>query len=1027
MIKRPVELKLIDPVKAYEECNPAQKSAIDQTDGAVMVVAGPGTGKTQIIAARIANIIGLGNSPENILCLTYTDAGTIAMRERLFSFIGTDAYRVNINTFHGFCNCVIQENPSYFGFSDLQPVSDLEKAEIVQKLLDALPHDNPLAKVAGDLHSDTKSLIDLYAAIKREGWSRSAEIAAIDDYIASLPDLPEMRYSRKYKEFKAGDLKLQEIEKETKKYERTRAAILSFADFQKLMREHKRYDFDDMIVWVIEAFNNNPELLIEYQERYHYTLVDEYQDTSSSQNSVVDLLMSYWEDPNLFVVGDDDQSIYRFQGANIENILSFDSKYSPRTVVLTENYRSTQQILDAAMALISLNDERIINSAASQVKGLTKNLVAARQSGGEKPEIRCYPSKQQEALGVALEIESGYTLGEDLSRVAVLFRNHSQADTIIRFLRGKGIPYSTRRREDVLKNPNVKHLLDILVYLSGEIEVPHSRESTLFMILQHPSLGFSPLDVARLYIDDNGKERGRIPVRERLEGSGLAPVHELLEAAIAEYGAYSLQEYIHRILTRFGILAYISGQDDVIWQMTAMNTFFGFIREECAKAPFLTLDDLIRLVATMRSRNIMLQADRVVFSKRGVNLVTTHSSKGLEFDTVFLLGCNQADWEGKRAQTGFAVPPNRQVHKDAGESAKLEELRRLFYVAMTRAERRLFISYAARTDSDKPIARSQFVAELEKSAAVTSVEYELETEELEAAMQFILQPQPKEYDDLFRSDLIADRLKHFRLSVSGLNSYLKCPRTFFFESLVRVPQINSAAMAFGTSVHKALEYAFKVMKGSRDQSFPPVADFITRFEREMHRNREAFDEPLFNRRITAGRDTLSRYYESSTPLWHKTVLLEQAFETVLDGVPLNGLVDKLEIRGDRAGLVDYKTGKYDRKKLQPPDPDKVRKAEAANSEPKPEDLLGSDYWRQAVFYKLLVENSPKHSYRVDSVLFSFVEPDESSGEFVNHHVEISREDEETVRQQIAHVYERIMNRDFGGCCKNRYCVWCRTD
>ncbi|NVO00176.1 MAG: ATP-dependent helicase [Geobacteraceae bacterium] len=1027
MIKRVVEQKVIDPLKAYEECNPAQKSAIDRTEGAVMVVAGPGTGKTQIIAARITNIIDLGNAPECILCLTYTDAGTIAMRERLLSFIGTDAYRVNIYTFHAFCNNVIQENPSYFGFSDLQPVSDLEKAEIVQKLLDALPHDNPLAKVTGDLHSDTKSLIDLYAAIKREGWSQTAEIAAIDDYIASLPDLPQMKYSRKYKEFKAGDLKLAEIEKETKKFERTKAAISSFAEFQKLMREHKRYDFDDMIVWVIEAFNSSPELLIEYQERYQYTLVDEYQDTSSSQNSVVDLLMSYWEDPNLFVVGDDDQSIYRFQGANIENILSFDSKYSPATVVLTENYRSTQQILDAAMALVSINAERITNSAASLEKGITKDLTAARQPAGEKPETRSFPSKQQESFGVALELEARYAGNEDLSRVAVLFRTHSQAQTIVRYLRGRGIPYSTRRREDVLANPNVKHLLALLTYFSGEIRSPHSQESTLFMILQHPSLGFSPLDVASLYMTGNEKGSPRVPVRERLAGSKLASVHELIETGIAEQGAYSLQEYIHRLLTGFGLLADISKQDDVIWQMTAMNTFFGFIREECAKSPFLTLEELLRLLSTMRSRNIMLEADRVVFSKRGVNLITTHSSKGLEFDTVFLVGCNQGDWEGKRSRTGFAVPPNRQIHKEAGDSAKLEELRRLFYVAMTRAERELYISYAARTDSDKPIARSQFVAELEKSGAVTSMECQLEPFELEAAMGYTLESQPKDYGDLFSSDLISERLRHFKLSVSSLNTFLKCPRTFFFESLVRVPQINSAAMAFGTSVHKALEYAFKTMKNSQDSVFPPVADFIARFEREMHRNQEAFDEALFKRRLAAGRETLSRYYETSLPLWHKTVLLEQPFETVLDGVPLNGLVDKLEIAGDSANLVDYKTGKYDRKKLQPPDPDKVKKAEEAGSEPKHEDLLGSDYWRQAVFYKLLVENSPKHSYQVDSVMFSFVEPEESSGEFVNHPVDISREDEEIVRGQIADVYGRIMNRDFGGFCKNSYCAWCRTD
>ncbi|MBV5329790.1 MAG: ATP-dependent helicase [Chlorobium sp.] len=1024
MIKRFVQQQVFDPAKAYSDCNKAQKQAIDQTEGAVMVVAGPGTGKTQIIAARIANILQQDIAPENILCLTYTDAGTIAMRERLLSFIGTDAYRVNIFTFHAFCNNVIQENSSYFGFSDLKPVSDLEKAEIVQKLLDSLPHDNPLAKITGDLHSDTKALIDLYATMKRESWDVDADSKAIDDYIASLPSLPEMKYTRKYKEFKVGDLKTHEIDKETKKYERSKAAIRSFSGFQELMREHKRYDFEDMIVWVIAAFRSYPELLIEYQERYQYTLVDEYQDTSSSQNEVVDLLMQYWDDPNLFVVGDDDQSIYRFQGANIENILSFNDKYTPTTVVLTDNYRSTQQILDASMALIDANNERITKSATSQAMNITKNLTAARQPAGDMPNVISYPSTMQESLGVALEIESRHDRGEDLSKIAVLYRGHKQAETIIQYLRAKGVPYSTKRREDILANPNVKQLLNILTYLNGEIHSPHSQERTLFVALQHPSLGFSPIDIARLYIDDN-KDHKRIPIRERLVGSKVASVYELIETSISEYGAYSLQEYIHRLLSRFGILAHISESDDVVWQMTALNTFFGFIREECSKSPRITLEDLLRLVGTMQSRNLMLQADRVVFDKRGVNLITNHSSKGLEFETVFLIGCNQNEWEGKRSQSGFATPPNRQANKSVGESAKLEELRRLFYVAMTRAEKELFISYATRSDSDKDLARSQFVAELEKSGTVLSMEYELEAAELEAATQYILKPQPEENDDLFTSDLIGERLKQFRLSVSSLNTYLKCPRTFFFESLVRVPQINNGSMAFGTSVHKALEFVFKAMKESPEQLFPPVEDFIARFEKDMYRNQDAFDETTFKRRLASGRDTLTRYYEFNSPSWYKKVLLEEHFETIMDGIPIHGLVDKLEIIGHKANVVDYKTGKYDEKKLQPPNPAKVQKAEDANKEPKHEDLLGSDYWRQAVFYKLMVEHNQKHSYQVDTSEFSFVEPDEKSGEFINHSVEISAEDEETVRQQIIDAYGKIMRREFGGKCKSSYCAWCK--
>ena len=434
MIKSLVEQKTFNFCDEYNNLNKAQKEAVDRTEGAVMVVAGPGTGKTQIIAARIASIIQQNIKPENILCLTYTDAGTIAMRDRLLSFIGTDAYRINIFTFHAFCNTVIQNNSSYFGFNDLRPASELEKNEIVQKLLDALPHDNPLARDSGDLYGDTKNLLDLYATMKKENWDSATYVHAINTYIASLPTLPEMRYIKKYKLFKTGDLKVDAIQKETKKYERAKAAALTYDDFQRLMWEAGRYDFDDMIIWVINAFKNIPELLSDYQERYQYVLVDEFQDTSGSQNDLVDLLMSYWEDPNLFIVGDDDQSIYRFQGANIGNILSFNGKYSPQTIVLTDNYRSTQQILNTAMAFIEENVERLATGENFHGIGITKNLTAARLPPGERPEVRAYQTITLESLGVAFEIELRHKRGDELSSIAVLYRNHKQVELITRYL-----------------------------------------------------------------------------------------------------------------------------------------------------------------------------------------------------------------------------------------------------------------------------------------------------------------------------------------------------------------------------------------------------------------------------------------------------------------------------------------------------------------------------------------------------------------------------------------------------------------
>ncbi|HZV82915.1 MAG TPA: ATP-dependent DNA helicase, partial [Geobacteraceae bacterium] len=994
---------------------------------------GPGTGKTQIIAARIAKIIQMGSQPENILCLTYTDAGTIAMRERLLSFIGATAYRVEILTFHAFCNMVIQANPASFGYGDLQPVSELEKRAFVKEVLDGLPHDNPLARVSGDLYGDAANLLQLYATMKKEDWRAETIIAAVDAHLEELPNDPSMRYSRKYTDKKSGtvhqpgDLKVDAYEAKKKSYNRLKAAVNSFATYQQVLLDQRRYDFDDMILWVIAAFRESPELLLDYQERYHYVLVDEYQDTSGAQNEIVDLLMEYWDDPNLFVVGDDDQSIYRFQGANIENILSFHGRYAPDVVPLTENYRSSQQILDAAGALIGLNSQRLAGVAGL---GGEKRLRANRPDGG-RPEVRVYPTLLQEALGVACEIGERYARGEDLSRVAVLYRNHRQVEPLVAYFTAKNIPFSIRRREDVLRTPLVRQLVAICRYLQGESVRPHSGERLLFDILHFPTLGLVPLEVARLYALRKGgdPEAPVLPVRELLRRhDAFAPVSELIEALLAAMAGMTLQELVQAVINRFGLLADAESAAATVWNLEVLNTFFDFVKDETARSPRLTLDQFITMLELMESQQIQLPAERVACNSNGVNLITCHSSKGLEFRAVYLLGCVESEWEKKRTPPSFTMPPTMLHLQRTAEENAVEELRRLFYVAMTRAEENLVVSYASRDNGDKPLAKSRFVAELEQSGLVEMSSRQFEAAELEEAMTQLLREPAADAGSIFTSDFVGELLRDYKLSVTHLNGYLKCPRSFFYTRVLRVPEPRNGATAFGSSVHESLEYLFTSMLKFPGQLFPPKADFIRMFTREMQKRQDSFTEVEFTRRLHKGTATLEALYDRFVDNWHKDVLLEKNFTaTLADGVRINGLVDKLEkLTGNLVNLVDYKTGKHDRKKFQPPDPARVVKALEAGKEPAFEDLHGGNYWRQAVFYKIMVESASEQKFAVSSTEFFFVEPDERSGDFVTERVEIEPEHEDLVREQISSVYHRIMNREFDQGCHDKYCDWCRV-
>src|ERR1035438_1051320 len=253
----------------YARLNDQQKLAVDTIEGPVMVIAGPGTGKTQILAARIGKILLETDAlPENILCLTYTDAGVVAMRKRLLGFIGPEAYKVGIYTFHAFCNDIIQENLSLFERNTLDPISELERIDLFRQLIDAFPKNHPLKRYRGDVYYEIWDLKDLFSAMKREGWPPEMINQKIDEHIASLPARDEYIAKRAAKEFKKGDIRTDKIEEEKEKMEKLRAAVNEFNNFQQLMRGRNRYDFDDMINWVLRAFEENKQLLASYQERY---------------------------------------------------------------------------------------------------------------------------------------------------------------------------------------------------------------------------------------------------------------------------------------------------------------------------------------------------------------------------------------------------------------------------------------------------------------------------------------------------------------------------------------------------------------------------------------------------------------------------------------------------------------------------------------------------------------------------------------------------------------------------------------
>ncbi|MEO7801448.1 MAG: ATP-dependent helicase, partial [Ginsengibacter sp.] len=431
----------------YNRLNEQQKRAVDTIEGPVMVIAGPGTGKTQILSARIGKILlNTDTQPQNILCLTYTDAGVIAMRKRILEFIGADAYRVNIYTFHAFCNDVIQDNLSLFEKTALDPISDLQRIDLFKQLIDSFPKNHPLKRYRGDVYYEINNLQSLFSTMKREGWKPEFINDRINAYLQALPERSEYIAKRATGNFKKGDVRLDKISEEAERMEKLRAAVNEFDNFQQFMRKNNLYDFDDMINWVIKVFEENPNVLLRYQEQFLYILVDEYQDTSGTQNRLVELLINYWDKPNVFVVGDDDQSIYRFQGANVENMLGFANNYKSDllTVVLTNNYRSTQGILDVSKTIIDRNNDRLIK----QIEGLTKDLVSSDSRIStltHKPIIHRYETQRQEMIGITQRIDQILSEGIAPDKIGIIYKENKYGEELTQYLKLKKIPYYNKR------------------------------------------------------------------------------------------------------------------------------------------------------------------------------------------------------------------------------------------------------------------------------------------------------------------------------------------------------------------------------------------------------------------------------------------------------------------------------------------------------------------------------------------------------------------------------------------------------
>lgn len=1038
---------------AYSALNDEQRLAVDTIEGPVMVIAGPGTGKTQILATRIANILlSTDTNPSSILALTFTESGATAMRKRLVSMIGETAYAIRIQTFHSFCTDIIQSEPEYFPMGGLgEPISDLDRFHVFEQILrsNQFQHIKPINT---PLHY-LKDLMSAIQDLKREGISPESfkHILTLEQSVLDTEADSMKKTVRASKE---------------KELAKNWELLQVYQAYQQRILELGTYDFEDMISLTVDAFRAHPLLLQTYQEKLLYILVDEYQDTNSAQNTVVDLLASYWQEAaNVFVVGDPNQSIYRFQGASLENTYSFLHRYPTASVItLQQNYRSTQSILDAAKAVIDHN----------QVPQLPAELRFEQHLQSQKrhhPQLTLVEpvSQQLEHIYFAQTIEKLLAAGEQPRDIAIIFHNNADAVPIADTLARWHIPYALESGENVLQHPFISQLftlfrvirdirssvedidyftllsydwvhLDPLVVLKLTRAAADQRTHIYTLLSEMHTetpdnaaplaesdmllLGDTHRDIAdaqelssKQVVGTSERATAFIATLSHTEVATLTRIvdlNTLLTTLSAADAQLSFPEWFEQAITRSGYLDAILSAASSIVLLNALNSLFAHVKQQTRSQPQLKLADFLSNIALMQQHKISVPEQEIAIERDAVRLITAHKSKGLEWKHVFLSQLHDTKWGKSSKRRLIKLPEGILQHTQLLDDSQLDDERRLFYVAITRAKDYLYLSCPQTTStgtSTRDAVPSLFVQEI-PAALLDTKEWSLDDQELSHTLTKLIAPIPRPTIQTDEQEFLAGLIAKFKLSPTALNTFLACPYKFKLEKLLKVPKAKAAYLSYGTAAHKALETLFSHMMQQSGQ-VPPLSDVLQAYTSALQKELLTADEYVI--RLQQGEQILTQYYntyreEFLTPLAVEKIFGSGFSKPFLGTIPLTGRIDKIELLDAAARtvkVIDYKTGKP-----------KTRGQIVGTTK----DSKG-DYKRQLVFYALLAQLDPAFKYSVQQGEFDFLEP-HANGSLKRERIEIVEEDIELLQTTIIEVMQKITAQQFERTTDYSLCAKC---
>jgi len=849
-------------------------AAVTHGTGPLLIIAGAGTGKTTVITRRIAHLIATRRArPSEILALTFTDKAAVEMEERVDTLVPYGYADVQISTFHAFGDHLIRENALELGLTpDFRVLTRAEQVIFLRDHLFELPlrHYRPLGDPTRHLHA----ILNHVSRLKDEDVAPDEYVAHVEHLLAAAAD---------------EDARLAAEEQ----LELARA----YAQYQILMARRGQVDFGDQIVEALRLFRSRPHVLRRYQERFTHVLVDEFQDTNYAQNQLVQLLAARHK--NLAVVADDDQSIYKWRGAALSNVMKFKDQYpEARDIVLTENYRCPQPVLDAAYRLIQYNNPDRLEAKY----GISKQLVRVGAGAVDRaPEHLAFDTVSSESDQVAAMIADEHARGRPYRDCAILVRANSDADAFLRALNVRGIPWTFSGNAGLYGRPEVRLLIAFLR------AVAHPDDSVSLHYLASSDVYQVPIvDLTRCATHADRKHRWLFDVLRRLPDEldvsedGRAAVARLM-ADLERYMELAREtptgELLYQFLLDSGLMTrYAKAPAELEQEVQNVSKFFTRVKDASQVLRYDNVREFVNHLDALIDAGDDPPVAEADSDTPAVHVLTVHKAKGLEWPAVFLVNCVQNKFPSQRRPEPIELPAG--LIKDALPTGDfhLQEERRLFYVGMTRAKERLCVTSAEDMGTRRDWKVSQFVLEaLDLPRAAVRPFRAQPIEELARHA-----PAPSSVGlDLGPLSPGADIV----VSHNQIDDYETCPLKYQYIHVLRIPLRQHHAVVYGSALHTAVEFYLRRRAAG---NFTELEDLLRAFD-DAWRNEGFLTREHEEQRKRAGVLALTRFYHEEEASGVKPLAVEQDFSFALGPTRVRGRFDRVDTTPDGLVIVDYKS------------------------------------------------------------------------------------------------------------------------